>query len=131
MNGGAANEDDAETRRWVRSHVIVFFLVIGVAVGMLIVDSKIAQIIGEKKMPGFRAILLLSVLLAGLGARSLLAFRSATVDLQGRIFLAVTGLLLLLIAAFGLSDCRLEIRGEEGNAPSGRAVPRAVAPHLD
>src|SRR5205823_5739753 len=93
-----------------------FFVLIGVAIGMIIVDAKIAEIIepkagsvDPKAMSSFRTILLLSVLLAGLGARALLAWRSATVDLQGRIFLAVVGLALLTGAAFGLADCGQEV----------------------
>jgi hypothetical protein len=112
MTERAINGDDAETRRWVRSHIIVFFLVIGVTAGLVIVDARIAEIIGEKKMSGFRAVLLLSVLFAGLGARSLLAWRSATVDLQGRIFLTVMGLVLLTVSALGLSYCLQEILGD-------------------
>ena len=114
-------EQEAETRRWVRYHVIAFFATIGVVVGLLIVDAKIAQIIGENQMPGFRAILLVSVLLAGVGARALLAWRSATVDLQGRIFLTVTGLVLLTGAAFGISDCMQEIREHYKTWQAGRS----------
>jgi hypothetical protein len=77
-------------------------------------------------MPAFRAILLVSVLLAGLGARALLAWRSATVDLQGRIFLVVTGLVLLTGAAFGLSDCMQEIREHYKALEAGRTVSRST-----
>ncbi len=76
----------------------------------MIVDSKVEEIIGAKAMPFFRTVLLVSVLLAGLGARALLAFRSATFDLQGRIFLTVLGLLLLAGAAFGMANCHQEIK---------------------
>jgi hypothetical protein len=103
-------EDDTEARGWVRSHVIGFFATIGVAIGLVIVDSKIEEIIGPKAMPFFRTVLLVSVLLAGLGARALVAWRSATVDLQGRIFLTVTGLVLLIGAAFGMSNCLQDVR---------------------
>ncbi len=103
-------EDDATTRRWVRSHVIGFFATIGVVIGLVIVDSKVEEIIGAKAMPFFRTVLLVSVLLAGLGARALLAWRSATVDLQGRIFLVVLGLVLLTGAAFGMANCHQEIK---------------------
>jgi hypothetical protein len=104
------NESDAETRRWVRSHVVGFFAVIGVAIGLVIADSKIEEIIGPKAMPFFRTVLLVSILLAGLGARSLVAWRSARVDLQGRIFLTLIGLVLLTGAAMGMSNCLQEIR---------------------
>ncbi|HET6326587.1 MAG TPA: hypothetical protein VFG04_18065 [Planctomycetaceae bacterium] len=114
MNTGSMiepeTEDDTEARAWVRSHVIGFFATIGVAIGLVIADSKLAEIIGDKSMPLFRTVLLVSLLLAGLGARSLVAWRSATVDLQGRIFLTVTGLVLLTGAAFGLSNCLQDIR---------------------
>ncbi|HEV8001067.1 MAG TPA: hypothetical protein VGP63_14370 [Planctomycetaceae bacterium] len=102
--------DDSEAHAWVRSHVIGFFATIGVVIGLVIADSKIEEIIGQKAMPLFRTVLLVSVLLAGLGARALVAWRSATVDLQGRIFLTLTGLVLLTGAAFGMSNCLQEIR---------------------
>jgi hypothetical protein len=122
-------DQEAEARRWVRYHVVGFFATIGVAAGLLIVDRKVSQIIGDSRMPAFRAILLVSVLLAGLGARALLAWRSATVDLQGRIFLAVTGLILLTGAAYGLSDCMQEIREHYKAWEAGRTVSRATMPH--
>ncbi len=103
-------EDDVDSRPWVRSNVIGFFATIGVVIGLVIVDSKIEEIIGPKAMPFFRTVLLVSVLLAGLGARALVAWRSATVDLQGRIFLTVIGLVLLTGAAFGMSNCLQDIR---------------------
>jgi hypothetical protein len=112
---------------WVRYHVIVFFLVIGVSAGLVFVDSRISEIIGESKMPGFRAILFLSVLLAGLGARAVLAFRSATVDLQGRIFLTVAGLILLTFSAVGLSDCLQEFWGGYRTHTSTPAMPARSA----
>lgn len=119
------NESDAETRRWVRSHVVGFFAVIGVAIGLVIVDSKIEEIIGPKAMPFFRTVLLVSILLAGLGARSLVAWRSARVDLQGRIFLTLIGLVLLTGAAMGMSNCLQEIREHlktrENRPPPGAA----------
>ena len=115
-------QQEADARRWVRYHVVGFFATIGVAAGLLIVDTKIAQIIGNSQMPGFRAILLVSVLLAGVGARALLAWRSATVDLQGRIFLTVTGLVLLTGAAFGLSDCLQEIKEHYKAWEAGRTL---------
>jgi hypothetical protein len=102
--------EDIETRRWVRSHIVGFFAVIGVVAGLIIVDSKVEEIIGENGMPFFRTVLLVSVLLAGLGARAILAWRTATVDLQGRIFLTAIGLLLMAGAAFGMSNCLQEIR---------------------
>jgi hypothetical protein len=102
--------DEAQTHRWVRSHVVGFFAAIGVMIGLLIVDSKVEEIIGQKSMPFFRTVLLVSVLLAGLGARALVAWRSATVDLQGRIFLTLVGLVLLTGAAVGMSNCLQEIR---------------------
>jgi hypothetical protein len=105
------HEDDPEVRRWVRYHVTAYFVIIGVAVGLIIVDAKIGEIVGAGAMRGFRTILLLSILLAGLGARALLAWRSATVDLQGRIFLTATGLILLTGAAIGFSDCMQEFWG--------------------
>src|SRR5580658_6417630 len=127
-------EDDAETRRWVRSHVIGFFATIGVVIGLVIVDSKVEEIVGSKSMPFFRTVLLVSVLLAGLGARALVAFRSATVDLQGRIFLSVVGLVLLAGAAFGMANCRQEIKDrskptpipEPAPIPRGSASPRPM-----
>jgi hypothetical protein len=121
-------DQEAETRRWVRYHVIGFFATIGVAIGLIIVDAKIAQIIGDNQMPGFRAILLVSVLLAGVGARALLAWRSATVDLQGRIFLTVTGLVLLTGAAFGLSDCLQEIKEHYKTWQAGQSVATVAIP---
>jgi hypothetical protein len=102
-------EDDVETHRWVRMNLTAFFATIGVVVGLLIVDSKVEEIIGEKSMPFFRTVLLVSLLLAGLGARALVAFRSATVDLQGRIFLTLIGLVFLTGAAFGMANCGKEI----------------------
>lgn len=119
---------EADARRWVRYHVVGFFTAIGVAAGLLIVDRKVAQIIGFGEMPAFRAILLVSVLLSGLGARALLAWRSATVDLQGRIFLAATGLVLLTGAAFGLSDCLQEIREHYKAWEAGRTVFNSAKP---
>jgi hypothetical protein len=103
-------EDDAEAHRWVRMNVTAFFATIGVVIGLIIVDSKIEQILGEKAMPFFRTVLLVSVLLTGLGARALVAWRSATVDLQGRIFLTVIGLAFLTGAAIGMSNCGQEIK---------------------
>lgn len=103
-------EDNGEAHIWVRSHIIGFFATIGVVIGLVIADSKIEEIIGQKAMPLFRTVLLVSVLLAGLGARALVAWRSATVDRQGRIFLTLTGLVLLTGAAFGMSNCLQEIR---------------------
>jgi hypothetical protein len=121
-------QQEADARRWVRYHVVGFFATIGVAAGLLIVDTKIAQIIGNSQMPGFRAILLVSVLLAGVGARALLAWRSATVDLQGRIFLTVTGLVLLTGAAFGLSDCLQEIKEHYKAWEAGRTLSSSTMP---
>ncbi len=103
-------EDEAAARRWVRMNVTGFFATIGVVIGLIIVDSKIEEIIGVKAMPFFRSVLFCSVLLAGLGARALLAWRSATVDLQGRIFLSVIGLVMLTGAAFGMANCGQEIK---------------------
>jgi hypothetical protein len=107
---------------------VAFFATIGVVIGLLIVDSRIAEIIGNSRMPGFRAILLVSVLLAGVGARALLAWRSGTVDLQGRLFLTVTGLVLLTGAAFGLSDCLQEIREQYKIREAGQPVFSAAVP---
>jgi len=103
-------DDDTDSGTWVRSHVIGLFATIGVVIGLVIADSKIEEIIGEKAIPLFRTVLLVSVLLAGLGARALFAWRSGTVDLQGRIFLTLIGLVLLTGAAFGISNCLQEIR---------------------
>jgi hypothetical protein len=122
----SATDQQADARRWVRYHVVGYFATIGVAVGLLIVDRKVAQIIGDRQMAGFRAILLVSVLLAGVGARALLAWRSATVDLQGRIFLTVVGLVLLVGAAFGLSDCLQEIREHYKSLEAARPVSSAT-----
>lgn len=119
-------QQEADARRWVRYHVVGYFATIGVAIGLLIVDRRVAQIIGDSQMPGFRAILLVSVLLAGVGARALVAWRSATVDLQGRIFLTVVGLVLLTGAAFGLSDCLQEIREDYKALEAGRPVSSAT-----
>jgi hypothetical protein len=121
-------QQEMDAHRWVRYHVVGFFATLGVAAGLLIADSKLAQIIGDARMPGFRAILLVSVLLAGLGARALLAWRSATVDLQGRIFLTVTGLVLLTGAAYGLSDCWQEIREHYRAWEAGRTVYNEAVP---
>jgi hypothetical protein len=122
-------EDDVETRRWVRMNITAFFATIGVVIGLLIVDSKVEEIIGEKAMPFFRTVLFVSVLLAGLGARALVAWRSATVDLQGRIFLSVIGLVFLTGAAFGMANCRQEIN-EHLKTPQIRPpVTRAGLPH--
>ena len=124
--------DDAEARRWVRSHVVGFFAIIGVVIGLVIVDSKVEEIIGPKAMPFFRTVLLVSVLLAGLGARSLVAFRSATVDLQGRIFLTVVGLVLLTGAALGMSNCLQDIREHlktrENRPPTAPGPGREIFP---
>ena len=119
-------QQEADARRWVRYHVVGYFATIGVAIGLLIVDRRVAQIIGDSKMSGFRAILLVSVLLAGVGTRAVLAWRSATVDLQGRIFLTVVGLVLLTGAAFGLSDCLQEIREDYKALEAGRPVSSAT-----
>jgi hypothetical protein len=119
-------EDDAETRRWVRSHVIGFFATIGAVTGLMIADAKVEEIIGVKSMPFFRSVLLVSVLLAGLGARAILAWRSATFDLQGRIFLTLTGLILLAGAAFGMAHCGDEIN--EHTKPRG--APPALRPDI-
>ena len=112
----ATSNQETEAHRWVRYHVTAFFILIGVSIGLIIVDAKVAEIIGPKQMSGFRAILFVSVLLAGVGARALLAWRSGTVDLQGRILLAVIGLVLLTGSAFGLSDCLQEVREHIKNA---------------
>ncbi len=122
----APTVNDSETRRLVRRHVIAFFAVLGVGAGLIIVDAKVGDIIGAAALPGFRSILFVSVLLAGVGARALLAWRSATVDLQGRIFLTVVGLALLTGAAVGLSNCMQEIRehykkNQEMNRPASSA----------
>lgn len=119
-------QQEAVTRQWVRHHVIGFIATLGVAAGLLIVDRKVGQIIGPAQMPAFRTILFVSVLLAGLGSRALLAWRSATVDLQGRIFLVVTGLVLLTGAAFGLSDCMQEVREHYKALEAGRTVSRST-----
>jgi hypothetical protein len=116
-------QDDVAARRWVRANVVGFFATIGVAIGLVIVDSKIDEIIGPKSMPFFRAVLLVSVLLAGLGARALVAWRSATVDLQGRIFLTLVGLLLLVGAAFGMANCRQEIKERSKPTPVPEPAP--------
>ena len=110
----------------MRYHVVGFFAALGVAGGLLIVDRKVGQIIGGGQMPAFRAILLVSVLLAGLGARGGVARHrcSGTVDLQGRIFLVVAGLVLLTGSAFGLSDCMQEIREHYRALEAGRTVSR-------
>lgn len=126
IEANASNE--IQISRWVQYHVVGFFLLIGVAVGLIIVDTRIEEIIGAKRMPGFRTILLLSVLLAGLGARALVAWRSATVDLQGRIFLTLTGLVLLTGAAFGLSDCLQEIKEQYKAHEIGTPLSRVTAP---
>ncbi len=122
----SSTQQEAVTRQWVRHHVIGFIATLGVAAGLLIVDRKVGQIIGPAQMPAFRAILFVSVLLAGLGSRALLAWRSATVDLQGRIFLVVTGLVLLTGAAFGLSDCMQEVREHYKALEAGRTVSRST-----
>jgi hypothetical protein len=122
----AQTEDDAATRRWVRSHIVGFFAAIGVMLGLVIVDSKVEEIVGPKSMPFFRAVLFVSLLLAGLGARALVAWRSATVDLQGRIFLTVVGLVLLTGAAFGMANCRQEIK--EHAKPTAEPPPITSAP---
>jgi hypothetical protein len=116
-------DDDAETRRWVRANVVGFFATIGVVIGLVVVDSKVEEVIGPKSMPFFRTVLLVSVLLAGLGARALVAWRSATVDLQGRIFLTVVGLILLTGAAFGMANCRQEIKEHSKPAPGQEPSP--------
>jgi hypothetical protein len=121
-------EDDANSRRWVRSHVVGFFAAIGVMLGLVIVDSKIEEIVGPKSMPFFRAVLFVSVLLAGLGARALVAWRSATVDLQGRIFLTVVGLILLTGAAFGMANCRQEIKDHAKPTAEPPVIPSQPAP---
>src|SRR5262249_41168563 len=132
-------EDDTDSGTWVRSHVIGLFATIGVVIGLVIADSKIEEIIGQKAIPLFRTVLLVSVLLAGLGARALFAWRSGTVDLQGRIFLTLTGLVLLTGAAFGMTNCLQEIREHLKTRDSRPAVTpdifplqtAAPAPHSD
>ena len=121
-------EQEADTRRWVRYHVVGFFATIGVVVGLLIVDARIAQIIGDDRMPRFRSILLVAVLLAGIGARAILGWRSATVDLQGRIFLVAIGLVLLTGAAYGLSDCFQEISEHYKIWEARRSTAAAIDP---
>ncbi len=121
-------QDDAVSRRWVRMNVTGLCATIGVAIGLVIVDSKVEEIIGQKAMPFFRTVLLVSLLLAGLGARSLLAWRSATVDLQGRIFLTVVGLVLLTGAALGMSNCLQEIREHLKTGNSRPRVDRDIFP---
>ena len=122
-------QDDVLARRWVRANVVGFFATIGVVIGLVIVDSKVEEIVGSKSMPFFRTVLLVSVLLAGLGARALVAFRSATVDLQGRIFLSVVGLVLLAGAAFGMANCRQEIKERSKPTPilEPAPIPRGSA----
>ena len=119
---GSETQDEAVARRWVCANVVGFFATIGVVTGLVIVDSKIEEIVGPKSMPFFRTVLLVSVLLAGLGARALVAWRSATVDLQGRIFLTGVGLVLLVGAAFGMANCRQEIK-------DARSRRRSRSPH--
>jgi hypothetical protein len=121
-------EDDVETRRWVSSHVIGLFASIGAVIGLMIADAKVEEIIGAKSMPFFRSVLLVSVLLAGLGARAILAWRSATFDLQGRIFLTLTGLILLTGAAFGMANCGKEIHDHTNPRPTRPAVVPDIMP---
>jgi len=120
---GSETQDDAVAGRWVRANVVGFFATIGVVTGLVIVDSKIEEIVGPKSMPFFRTVLLVSVLLAGLGARALVAWRSATVDLQGRIFLTGVGLVLLAGAAFGMANCRQEIKDRSKPTPVPEPAP--------
>ena len=79
------HEDDPEVRRWVHYHVTAYFVIIGVAVGLIIVDAKIGEIVGRGGDAGIWNDPASLILLAGLGARDFSA-RGATVDLQGRIF---------------------------------------------
>jgi len=101
---------DEDVRQWVSYHLVSLALIAGIALGVILIDRRIGEYVGAAVMPQFRAILLLSVLTAGLGARALLARNTATVDAQGWWFLILAGLLLLAVAAYGFADCYFEVR---------------------
>lgn len=103
-------ERDDTPRDWVRLHMIVLALVGGIALGIVIIDAQVGKFVEAGSMPRLRTIFLLSVITAGLGARALLARKTSTVDKQGWVFLIVTGLLLLAVAAYGFADCYIEVR---------------------
>lgn len=103
-------QSDLAEREWVRLHLVLLALIVGVALGVVIIDSQIARFVVAESMPRLRAVFFLSVVTAGLGARALLARNTSTVDKQGWIFLVIAGLLLLVIAAYGFADCYVEVR---------------------
>lgn len=105
-----ALEAPVSQRDWVRLHIVVLAVIVGVALGILIIDTQVGNFVDARKMPLLRSIFFLSVLTAGIGARALLARNTATVDKQGWVFLVVTGLLLLAAAAYGFADCYVEVR---------------------
>ena len=99
-----------DTSPWVRLHVIVLLLIVCASVGMVIIDARLGDFVERGLMSKFRTVLFLSVLSAGIGARALLARKTATVDTQGWVFLVLVGLLFLAVAAYGFADCYYDIR---------------------
>ena len=100
--------DDAG--QWVRLHVVGLLLIVCVSVGLVIIDARLGDFVERGLMSEFRTVLFLSVLSAGIGARALLARKTATVDTQGWVFLVLIGLLFLAVAAYGFADCYYDIR---------------------
>ncbi|MGE3316388.1 MAG: hypothetical protein AB7O26_14830, partial [Planctomycetaceae bacterium] len=78
-------------RDWVRLHLILLALVVGVTLGVVIIDAQIGRFVDSESMPRLRAVFFLSVLTAGVGARALLARNTSTVDKQGWVFLIGAG----------------------------------------
>ena len=95
---------------WVRLHMFALALLGGVVLGVVIIDTEVARFVESASMPRLRAVFFLSVIAAGMGARALLARNTSTVDKQGWVFLIVTGLCLLAVAAYGFADCYIEVR---------------------
>ena len=99
-----------DTSPWVRLHVMGLLLIVCASVGMVIIDARLGDFVERGVMSKFRTVLFLSVLSAGIGARALLARKTATVDTQGWVFLVLVGLLFLAVAAFGFADCYFDVR---------------------
>ena len=103
-------EDDSEAHAWVRSHIIGFFATIGVVIGLVIADfedrrnhRRQSDASVSHGVAGFGAV----GRIGGSGTRRVAQCNRRS---AGRIFLTVTGLVLLTGAAFGMSNCLQEIR---------------------
>ncbi len=109
-------------RNWVRLHVLVMALITGAVIGLVIIDGRIGEFVDRAVMPQFRSMLLISVLSAGIGARAILARNTATVDTQGWVFLVLSGLLFLAVAAWGFTDCFIEVRDAHKLATAQKSI---------